>query len=511
MKIFSVAQVRAADAYTIAHTPITSLQLMEKAAIQCTQWLIDNYGPDYSFHLFCGAGNNGGDGLAITRLLLQQGIEAKAYLLQYTDQFSADNLANQTALSSHKSAALTTLQPENAFPELPSNAVIIDAIFGTGMSRPPEGLPAQMVQHINALKDQHPVIAIDLPSGLKADESSKDLLTVEARHTLSFEVYKLAFVLPENAARVGEVHVLPIGLHKDYLTQTDTRYNLVDIDMIRRIYKPRLPFAHKGTYGHVLLIAGSYGKIGAAVLSAQACLHAGVGLLTVYVPECGYNILQSNVPAAMCLVDDGAQKSVQFHEAVTADGAGKYKTIAIGPGLGTNGDTAKAFEKLLQRYHDPMVIDADALNILGAEKHLLDAVPKHSLLTPHPKEFERLFGPSGNDVERLEKLAAEAQQRSLYILLKGRYTAIATPEGQVYFNNTGNPGMATGGSGDVLTGLLAGVLAQGYTPEQAILLGTWLHGLAGDLGAASMSQEALTASDIVCFIGPAYQEIAGVK
>ncbi|PUZ21763.1 bifunctional ADP-dependent NAD(P)H-hydrate dehydratase/NAD(P)H-hydrate epimerase [Chitinophaga parva] len=511
MKIFTADQVRAADAYTIEHTPITSLRLMEKAATQCTQWLIGRYGAGHSFHIFCGAGNNGGDGLATTRLLQQHGFEAKAYLLHYTDKFSADNRANQAALRGGEAASLIMLQPEDAFPELPTNAIIVDALFGTGISRPLEGLVAQTVQHINALQDQYPIIAIDLPSGLKADESSKDLLTVEARHTLSFEVYKLAFVLPENAARVGEVHILPIGLHRDYLTQTPTRYQVVDMEMIHRIYKPRLPFSHKGTYGHALLIAGSYGKIGAAVLSAQACLHAGVGLLTVYVPECGYNIIQSTVPPAMCLVDDGGQQSVQFHEAVTADGQGKYKTVAIGPGLGTSGDTAKAFEKLLQRYHDPMVIDADALNILGAERYLLEQVPKHSLLTPHPKEFERMFGPSGNDVERLEKLSAAAQQYSLYILLKGRYTAIATPEGQVYFNNTGNAGMATGGSGDVLTGLLAGILAQGYSPEHTMILGVWLHGLAGDLGAAAMSQEALTASGIVRFIGPAYLEIAGAK
>ncbi|HEY0272378.1 MAG TPA: NAD(P)H-hydrate dehydratase [Chitinophaga sp.] len=510
MKIFSAAQVREADAYTIEHLPISSLQLMEKAALQCMQWLIGRYGQGYSFHIFCGAGNNGGDGLAITRLLLQLGFEAKAWLLQYTDHFSADNRANQAALRSRETAALAILQPGDPFPPLPGNAILVDAIFGTGMGRPLEGLPAEVVQQLNALRDRHTIVSIDLPSGMLTDESSKDRLCIMAHYTLSFEVYKLAFLLPENAASTGEVHLLPIGLHKDYLTQTPTRYELVDAGMIRSIYRPRLPFSHKGTYGHVLLIAGSYGKMGAAVLSAQACLHAGVGLLTVYVPECGYNILQVAAPAAMCLVDDGAQQSVQFHEAVTGHGAGTYKTIAIGPGLGTGGDTARAFEKLLQRYRSPMVIDADALNILAAEKQLLDQVPPHSLLTPHPKEFERLFGPSANDVERLEKLAREAGERQLYILLKGRYTAIAGPEGTVYFNATGNAGMATGGSGDVLTGILAGILAQGYTPKEAMILGAWLHGLAGDLGAAAHSQEALLANDIVAHMGQAWLEIANI-
>ncbi|PUZ24329.1 NAD(P)H-hydrate epimerase [Chitinophaga costaii] len=509
MKIFSAAQVREADAYTIEHLPITSLQLMEKAAIQCTQWLETRYSQGYSFHIFCGAGNNGGDGLAITRLLRQLGYEATAYLLQYTDQFSTDNRANQAALHSQETAAIITLQPGDKFPALPEHAILVDAIFGTGMSRPLLGFLAETVQQLNALKDRYTIVSIDLPSGMLADESTKDLLSVQAHHTLSFEVYKLAFLLPENASRTGEVHILPIGLHKDYITQTPTRYELADTALIQSIYKPRQPFSHKGTYGHVLLIAGSYGKLGAAVLSAQACLHAGVGLLTVYVPEAGYNIIQLAAPAAMCLVDDNPQQSVQFHEAVTADGAGKYKTIAIGPGLGTSGDTARAFKKLLQRYRSPMVIDADALNILAAEKQLLDLVPPHSLLTPHPKEFERLFGPSANDVERLEKLAAAARERQLYILLKGRYTAIAGPDGAVYFNATGNAGMATGGSGDVLTGILAGILAQGYAPKDAMVLGAWLHGLAGDLGAAASSQEALLASDMVQYIGKAYQEIAG--
>ena len=512
MKIFSAAQIREADQYTIEHLPISSLQLMEKAAIQCTQWLTSEYGKNlHSFHIICGTGNNGGDGLAIARLLRQLGFDAHAYLLHYSDKASGDNKANQAALQQQFADALTILHNAGDLPELPASAVIVDAIFGTGMSRPLEGWVADVVRKINELGNTHPIVAIDLPSGLLTDESSKDLLTVQAHHTLSFEVYKLAFVLPENASRVGEVHILPIGLHPDYLTRTATRYHVVEESMIRSIYKPRLPFAHKGTYGHVLLIAGSYGKMGAAVLSAQACLHAGVGLLTVYIPECGYNILQVAAPAAMCLVDDDAQQSVQFHEAVTGDGADKYKTIAVGPGLGTSGDTARALEKLLQRYHQPMVIDADALNIIGAHPELLAHIPPRSLLTPHPKEFERLFGPSDNDVERLAKLSREAVNRNLYILLKGRFTAIASPDGSIHFNSTGNPGMATGGSGDVLTGILSGILAQGYSSKDTMLLGTYLHGLAGDLGATENSQEALLANDIVSHIGKAYLKIAAGK
>ncbi|MGF6849993.1 hydroxyethylthiazole kinase-like uncharacterized protein yjeF [Chitinophaga sp. W3I9] len=503
MKIFSAAQIREADAFTIAHEPISSTHLMERAAGQCAAWLEDHYSPSHPVYIFCGKGNNGGDGLVIARLMLGHGYEVHTGILQHSSKASPDHEHQLHILQQQYPAGTYTIGDISDFPELPPNAIIIDAIFGTGMSRPVDGWVAGIIHLINDQRHKHPIIAIDMPSGLMADESSVHNPVVQAHTTLSFEFYKLAFLLPENAPYAGDVHILPIGLHPEYITQTPARYHLSDREMMRTIYRPRDPFAHKGTYGHALLIAGSYGKMGAAVLSARACLRAGVGLLTCHVPQCGTQIMQISEPAAMCITDEDAHYSTHFHKGISSAG---YKAIGIGPGIDKQPGTAKSLEALMDAWQRPMVIDADALNLLSVYSYLLYKVPKGSLLTPHPKEFERLFGKTANDVARLELLSKKAVDLQLYILLKGRYTAIACPDGAVYFNHTGNPGMATGGSGDVLTGILTGLLAQDYTQKAAMLLGVWLHGYAGDLAAAQLSQEAMTASDIIASLGNAFRE-----
>jgi hydroxyethylthiazole kinase-like uncharacterized protein yjeF len=503
MKIFSAAQIREADAFTIAHEPISSTALMERAAGKCADWLEEHYSTAHPMYIFCGKGNNGGDGLVIARILLQHGYQVSTGILRHSNRASADHDLQLQQLQQQYPDSIYSIGDVSDFPELPANAVIIDAIFGTGMSRPVDGWVAGIIHQINDQRQKHPIIAIDMPSGLMADESSLHTPVIQAHTTLSFEFYKLAFLLPENAPCVGAVYILPIGLHPDYITQTPVRYHLADREMMRTIYRPRDPFAHKGTYGHALLIAGSYGKMGAAVLSAKACLRAGVGLLTCHVPQCGTQIMQISEPAAMCITDEDAHFSTHFHRNVRTAG---YKAVGIGPGLDKQPGTAKSLEILMDEWQRPMVIDADALNLLSVYPYLLYKVPKGSILTPHPKEFERLFGKTGNEVKRLQLLSEQAVNLQLYILLKGRYTAVACPDGAVYFNNTGNPGMATGGSGDVLTGILTGLLAQEYTPKAAVLLGVWLHGYAGDLAAAQLSQEAMTAGDIITYLGKAFQE-----
>lgn len=516
MKIFSAAQIREADAYTIEHEPISSADLMERAAGKCAAWLEDHYSLQHPIYIFCGKGNNGGDGLVIARLLLERGYSVYTGVLQHSSKASPDHEAKLQLLQTKCNAlplpdkdhtgapsSLYEIGDVSDFPALPPGAVIVDAIFGTGMSRPVDGWVAAVIHLINDQHHKHHVVAIDMPSGLMADHSSIHHPVVQAHFTLSFEFYKLAFLLPENATCTGDVHILPIGLHPAYITQTSTRFHLADRDIMRTIYRPRDPFAHKGTYGHALLIAGSYGKMGAAVLSAKACLRAGVGLLTCHVPACGMQIMQISEPAAMCLTDEEAHFSSHFHQDVLL---ASYKAIGIGPGLDTKPATAKALEHLLEAWQGPMVIDADALNLLSVYPSMLYKVPAGSILTPHPKEFERLFGKTANNIAQLELLSAKAVSLQLYILLKGRYTAIACPDGSVYFNHTGNPGMATGGSGDVLTGILTGLLAQGYSPKATALLGAWLHGYAGDLAAASLSQEAMTAGDIVSWLGQAFRE-----
>ncbi|CAL1517372.1 NAD(P)H-hydrate dehydratase [Chitinophaga sp. MM2321] len=501
MKIFTAAQIREADAFTILHEPVSSTNLMERAAGKCVAWVEEHYTPVHPFYIFCGKGNNGGDGLVMARRLLQSGYTVTTCLLQYGHHASEDYTHNLELLQQLYPGSIREISQVADLPELAAPGVIIDAIFGTGLNKPIEGWLAGIIHQLNDQRHRHTIIAIDISSGLMADASSINAPIIQAHHTLSFEFYKLAFLLPENAPYTGQVHILPIGLHPDYITQTPVRYHLSDREMMRTIYQPRDPFAHKGTYGHALLIAGSHGKMGAAVLSARACLRAGVGLLSCHVPQCGYNIMQISEPCAMCITDEQPDFSAHFHEQADT----RYKTIGIGPGLGTALPTARSLEKLLETYKRPMVIDADALNILSVYPYLLYKIPAGSILTPHPKEFERLFGPADNDVARLELLSKQAVRLQLYILMKGRYTAIACPDGAVYFNSTGNPGMATGGSGDVLTGILTGLLAQDYSPKAAILLGTWLHGHAGDLAAAQLSQEALTASDIINFLGESFK------
>ncbi|UYQ94291.1 NAD(P)H-hydrate dehydratase [Chitinophaga horti] len=507
MKIFSAAQIREADAYTIAHEPVSSAMLMERAAAACAGWLRARFMADTPLYIFCGKGNNGGDGLVIARLLLLRGYNVEVYVVHNSDKTSADRAANYTLLEKEHPHLLHHIHARHDFPTLAPGALVIDAIFGTGLSRPVDGWVAGILHSISELKDRHTIVAIDMPSGVMADGSSLHAPCVHARYTLSFEFYKLAFLLPENAERVGELHILPIGLHPTYIAQTTTPYHIIDEQTIRTIYQPRKPFSHKGTFGHALLIAGSFGKMGAAVLAAKACLRAGVGLLTLHVPRCGYEIIQSTVPAAMCVAEVEEQYSIHFHEGLNP----AYKCIGVGPGIGTETATARSLERLLEAVKAPMVLDADALNIIGTYPALLQKVPKNSLLTPHPKEFERLFGATSDDFERLSLLGKKAVELQLYILLKGRYTAIACPDGAVYFNTTGNPGMATGGSGDVLTGILTSLLAQGYSPKAAIVFGVWLHGSAGDQAAARLSEEALLPEDIIDSLGQVFIRLSPDK
>lgn len=499
MKILSAQQIRAADAYTIEHEPIRSVLLMERAAAECAGWMVHTFGENPPpFYIFCGMGNNGGDGLVIARLLKEHGFSVQAWLVHHSDKASEDNLANQPHYPE-----LQHIHSLADFPSIDAEGVVVDAIFGTGLSRPVEGWTAGIIHKINDQRGRHTIVSIDMPSGLMADKPTGHAPCIHARYTLSFQFYKLAFMLPENADKAGQVVVLEIGLHPDYITQVQTRFHVVDKHIVRTIYQPRDPFAHKGTYGHSLMIAGSYGKMGAALLSVRACLRAGAGLVTAHIPRCGYEIMQTAVPEAMCETEDTQHINTRFHETVKDS----YATIGIGPGIGTEAATAKALEKLLSQYEKPMVLDADALNIISTYPFLLHKIPHSSILTPHPKEFERLFGATEDQFGRLELLSSKARELQLYILLKGRYSAMACPDGAVYFNPTGNPGMASAGSGDVLTGILTGLLSQGYTPKAALLLGAWLHGLAGDLAADDISEESLIAEDIINYLGQAWLNV----
>jgi NAD(P)H-hydrate epimerase len=346
------------------------------------------------------------------------------------------------------------------------------------------------------------IISIDIPSGMFVDRSSKDNIIVRANHTLAFQCLKPAFLVAENADNTGEVHVLDIGLHEDFYRSVTGIYEWVNKDTINSIRKPRRRFAHKGNFGHGLLVAGSYGKMGAAVLAARACKRSGIGLLSCHIPQCGYEIIQTSVPEAMAMTD--AQPA--FVTKIEAD-LTKYDSIGIGPGIGTASETRMLLRDIFDAYRHPLVLDADALNGISVQKVLLKSIPPGSILTPHPKEFERLFGEPANDFDRIQLALQKAKKLNIVIVLKGHHTLIATPDGKGFFNSTGNAGMATGGSGDVLTGILTGLMAQGYSSVETAILGVYLHGLAGDIAAEKLSAEAMIAGDIIDNMGNAFLEI----
>jgi NAD(P)H-hydrate epimerase len=347
------------------------------------------------------------------------------------------------------------------------------------------------------------IIAIDIPSGVFADRSSKGNTMIRASHTLSFQCYKLAFLVPENEPIVGQVHILDIGLHEGYLKNTVSELELADREMIKAIFRPRKSFAHKGNFGHALLVAGSYGKIGAALLASRACLRSGAGLLTCHTPACGYDILQTALPEAMILTDPDEKINTTFSGELSS-----YTVIGIGPGIGTAVRTKVLLETILRSYKKPIVLDADGLNMIGANPSLFFLLPPYSILTPHPKEFERMFGKAEDDFARLRLAIEKARDHQCVIVLKGHYTFIAMPGGKGYFNSTGNPGMAKGGSGDALTGVVTALLSQGYSAGEAALLGVYLHGLAGDLAADDLSQESMLASDLIDHLGKAFLYLA---
>lgn len=501
MKIFTASQIAACDAYTIHASSISSTDLMERAAARCTDWLVNYVPREAVFIVLCGTGNNGGDGLAITRMLHRQGYGAKAFLLMFSDELSADCSVNLQRLQKTDEEIVNILQPGSFITDLPPNIIIIDAILGTGLNRETEGWVADFIRHINELPNRK--IAIDIPSGIPADSIPADGAAILAvHHTLSFQFYKRSFLHAETGRHAGDIHLLDIGLSNTFINATHSNYQTIDAATITRILKPRDPFSNKGTHGEALLIAGSYGMMGAAVLATKAALRSGAGKVRTFIPECGYNILQTAVPEAMCLTK--GEKHI-----TSINGWNDAKSIGIGPGLGMQEYTARAFADFIQSCKQPVVIDADALNLLAKQTELLHKLPEDSILTPHPKEYERLFGKTGNSMLQLEHARTQAMRYNIFIVLKGHHTAIVTPEGECWYNLTGNAGMATGGSGDVLTGLLTGLLAQGYNSYDAALLGVYLHGLAGDIAVAEQSQEGMTAGDIVDNIGKAFLKSRG--
>ncbi len=490
MNIFSAEQIRQWDQYTIQQEPISSIELMELAAQQCTDWILENL-PNMTYKIFCGKGNNGGDGLAIARQMAIRKQQVQVYILEFGNTGSSDFQKNLQQLHACD-VTIQFIQNEHSFPSFIETDVVIDCLFGSGLSRPLVDLPAALVQHTNL--QQTSVVSIDVPSGMFLDKSSKGNTIVVAQHTLTFQTTKLCFLIPENEPYFGEVHVFEIGLHAGFPANTQSANQLVTEQTIKHLYKPRKSFSHKGTFGHALVVAGSRGKMGACLLSARACLCSGAGLVTAAVPKWGMKVIQTAFPEAMAITQN-EMEDIDWSF---------YQALGIGPGLGTGKEAEELMESTLASFKKPMVIDADGLNLLAKNKDWFSLIPANSILTPHPKEFERLFGKTENDFDKLKVALDHAAKYTVCIVLKGHRTFIATPSGKGYFNTSGNAGMATAGTGDILCGILTGLLAQGYTPENAVVFGVYLHGLAGDLAASKNSMESMIAGDVTENLGKAY-------
>lgn len=511
MKILSASQLKVVDAYTIEHEPISSTNLMERASRAVADKIRSRWSIDTPVKIFAGPGNNGGDALAIARMLGETNYKVCVYLFNTSDNLSADCQINKQRLLDFQDVKQNTMGVRNVElvevksqftpPKLEEGDLVVDGLFGTGLSRPLNGGFASVVKYINS--SPATVVSIDVPSGLMCEDNTYNVMNhiVKANYTFTLQYPKLSFFFAENEQYVGEWEVLDIGVKDPMTEETHSPYYFTEQADLLPLLKSRSKFAHKGSVGHALLIAGKRGMAGAAILAARACMRSGAGKLTVRVPEHNVRIMQEAVPEAILNIDVDQNCFSQSFD------ASEFDAMAIGPGIGTSSYTVQAFIEQVSMTKCPMVIDADALNILGSHRGWITQLPRRCILTPHKKELFGLISTTRNSYEELERTRELAARQQIYIVIKGAYSAIVTPEGNVYFNSSGNPGMATAGAGDVLTGVLVSLLAQGYVPEVAARLGVYLHGLAGDLAVENLSYEGLISSDLVEYLPKSFKTL----
>lgn len=498
MKIFSAQQIRNCDQFTIENEPISPIKLVERAAETCARWFENHFNKTSEFQVFCGNGNNGADGFALARILYTKGFDVNIFLDGKNSKYSTEAEIN---LKRIREISGITVYDFNEIEDLvfQENSVFVDSVFGTGLNRKIENSVKNLIQKLNQFK--FPKISIDIPSGLFADRPlEENQIVFQADETLSFQFWKKSFLHPETGKFCGNIHVLDIGLSKKFIEKEQSDYFVIDETEIHKIYRPRNQFSHKGNFGKTMIVAGSFGKIGAAVLATKAALKSGSGITFARIPACGYFVLQSVCPEAMVEVS-GENFVMDFP--LENDGV-----LGIGPGLGTNSEIQKYFFEFFKNYKNPLVLDADALNMMAQDTEILSSIPRNSIITPHPKEFERLFGSTENSFERLELARKRANELGIYIVLKDHHTQVITPEQQLFYNITGNSGMAKGGSGDVLLGIITSLLAQNYSPEEAAVFGVWLHGKAGDFAAEKHSKEAMLPSDLIDELGNVFKILA---
>lgn len=498
MKLIPVSEIRKVEAITIDKQNITSTDLMERASTAFSGWFKNKCGnTDRTVLVVCGQGKNGGDGLAIARQLSQSGYTVKIWIVRAGSKVDNDFLLMYEKLPVRQINEILQINEETPLPDIAPGTVIIDALFGTGLNRRVEGLPLRMIQYINQSGCE--VFSVDIPSGMPADGLA-GWPVVQSTHTLAFEFAHRAFYLKEHQEFIPDWEVVSIGLDPLAIQYAPTHCYTIDRTFVETLLKPRTRFSHKGTYGHAGIAAGSKGKYGAGILSATACLKAGAGLVTLHTTAEAAPAVHAHIPEIMVSASGDDYVHVFPQEA-------SYDALAFGPGLGVHAATAQAFTEWITTAQKPVVLDADALNILALHKEKLAFLPKGSILTPHPGEFERLFGASVNSQVQQDLQVKLSSSLKVYIVLKQAYTTISTPEGELYYNTTGNPGMATAGSGDVLTGILTSLLAQGYTPLESCLAGVYIHGLAGDLAAREVGMPSLVASDIIRHLSKAFLDL----
>ncbi|WP_317167327.1 NAD(P)H-hydrate dehydratase [Blattabacterium cuenoti] len=499
-------QIKQAEKYCIDQKQISSLELMDRAAENCFKWIIKHYQiKNKSFIIFSGNGNNGGDGLSLARFLYTYGVQVSVYILNISNHFSDEFLIQKNRIIKNN-INLHHLYEGEKIPNFDKKNYIIDAIFGIGLNREIGNFWKNFIDILNKKKFSL-VISIDIPSGMfiETNNNHKSKKIIKATHTLTFYTPKIPFFLPDYEEYVGKWWVINLGVHKDYFQKIYTKNYFVDCEYIRSIKKRRKKFSHKGNYGHGLIIGGSYGMIGSMVLAGKACLRSGIGKLTIYTPHCGYSILQNGIPEAIIKTD----KKKFFISKI--DDLPKITSVGIGMGLGMHPKTQYALEsfllKISKRKKTNLILDADAINIIANKLDMLRILPKNTILTPHPKELFRLFGTWKNDYEKLNLLKEMSNKYHIFFVLKGFYSIISTPSGELYFNSTGNPGMSTAGSGDVLSGMIVSFLSQGYSEKDACIFSVYLHGLSGDIAKNELCEESIISSDIVDCIAKSFQKI----
>lgn len=503
MKIFSKDQIYEGDKLTAERQNITSTDLMERAGTQIFRWLdLRMQGAQVPIHIFCGIGNNGGDGLVLGRHLLTHGYNAIVYIVNYSDKRSKDFLTNYERIKSVSKNWPIVIDDEDKFPIIGKDDIIVDAVFGIGLNRPAVNWVQHLFQHFKASGAF--TLSIDIPSGMYTDRvPDRAEGVVWANHTLSFQAPKLIFFLPETQQFTRNWEVLDIGIDPNYIRENKPEAELIGKAEVLSFYKPRDKFSYKNNFGHCMIIGGSYGKIGAPILSTKAVMAAGAGLVTAYIPKCGYTAMQSSFPEAMVLTDKNENEISKIDLPFQPD------VIGIGPGLGTSDITSKGIKEFLEENKIPLVIDADLINILGASQELLTLVPANSVFTPHPGEFKRLIGEWKDDFDKLEKAKEFSKKYQSIVVIKGSNTMIIDRD-DLYINSTGNQGLATAGAGDVLTGIITGLIGQKYCPLQAAIFGVYLHGKSADLVVEETGYHSMIASDVIIGISHAFMDLFNI-